>query len=474
MKKWLTWILLLFGIPTLCLAQSLEEVIRLAQDSVITAFQSQYEYEYYQERHEQFEALRKPQLDLSVVPNYMRMISDLSRDYIYQRNYDRFSTAADIKLTQKVLGWGGEAYVGTRAIWSEYLGQDVLHGRTRDYVVAPVIVGYQQPLLGYNVYRWEKAVEDERLEAARKQHAYELHLIAEEATRRFFRLACAQEFLDMCARNKQTADTLYAIAREKASIAMVSLAELRSLELERLNAANALLNARNEEQLARESLQAYLRLDEDSRLLDSRLTVPVQTKMLPLSEEDALRMARANSPALQQKQVALTEARHQQEKARREAGVKVGVDLNVGMQQFGSAVGIERYNPQFYMMGGVTFSVPLMDHGAARKGFSAASAWKAREEQALKEEERALDEDVRTTLENLRSLQQMLTHTSEAVSMADDVFQLTADNYANGLCDIDAYSLAQNRRDQAYNQHLTALANYWITYYHLLTLTQYE
>ena len=88
--------------------------------------------------------------------------------------------------------------------------------------------------------------------------------------------------------------------------------------------------------------------------------------------------------------------------------------------------------------------------------------------------ERALCEDVRTTLDNLRSHEQMLTHTADAVAMADEVFELTAENYANGLCDINTYSLAQSRRDNAYNQHLTAMAQYWTTYYHLLTLTQYE
>ena len=62
----------------------------------------------------------------------------------------------------------------------------------------------------------------------------------------------------------------------------------------------------------------------------------------------------------------------------------------------------------------------------------------------------------------------------EAVALADDVFELTAVNYANGICDINTYSLAQSRRDNAYNQHLTSLAKYWTTYYHFLTLTQYE
>lgn len=473
MKKVLIGLMLLFGGMALCPAQSLDEVVRLAQDSAITSFQNQYEYEYYRQRHAQFEALRKPQLTLDVVPNYLRMVNDLSRYYVYIRNFDRFSTAAQIKLSQKVLGLGGEAYVGSQAIWSEYLRKD-LYERPRDFAVAPLILGYQQPLLGYNAYRWEKAVEDERLEAARKEHDYELHRIAEEATRRFFRLACAQGLRAMSERNKETADTLYAIAKEKAGIAMVTLAELRSLELQRLNAANALLKARNEEELARESLLAYLRIEEDSPLLGSTLTVPHDVKPLDMTDAEALQLARSNHPALQHRQAALTEARHQQEKARREAGVKVGVDLNVGMQQMGGAFGEAYASPQFYMLGAVTVSVPILDHGAGRKGYAAAQAWKAREEQALREEERALREEVLTTLENLRSHQRMLEHTAEAVTMADEVFQLTADNYANGVCDINTYSLAQSRRDNAYNQHLSALAEYWTTYYHLLTLTLHE
>ena len=469
MRKLLIGILCSF--PLLCQAQSLEQVIRLAQDSTLAAFQSRYEYEYHTQKFAQFEALRKPQLELRLKPNYMKIVSDPSRDYVYIRNFNRFSTLAQLQLTQKVLGLGGEAYVSSQALWSEYFRGDQ-RDMPREFVTTPLLLGYQQSLLGYNPYRGEKIVEEKRLEAARRQLNYQLHLIAEEATRRFFRLVCAQGMLDMCERNKQTADTLYAIAKEKAGIAMVTLAELRSLELQRLNAANALQSARNEEQLARESLRAYLRTDDFPA--GSRLTVPTLTRGIPMTDEDALEMARRNSPALQQQQVALSEALQQQEKVRKEGSAKVGVDLNIGMQQLNSNFFGTFKDPKLYVVGAVTLSIPLMDHGASRKGQAAAVAWTHREETALKEEERALSEDVHATLENLRVHQQMLTHTSEAVSLADDVFELTAENYANGLCDINTYSLAQSRRDNAYNQHLSALANYWTTYYHLLTLTQYE
>ena len=49
---------------------TLDEVIRLSQDSAITAFQSRQEYHSRQASYEAFEALRKPQLSLKVVPNY--------------------------------------------------------------------------------------------------------------------------------------------------------------------------------------------------------------------------------------------------------------------------------------------------------------------------------------------------------------------------------------------------------------------
>lgn len=461
--------LLLWGLSALCQAQSLQQVIAMAQDSAITAYQSQHEYDYHLAHYAEFEALRKPQLNLLVSPNYSRVISDPTRNYVYLRYYDRLSAGAQLQFTQKMLDWGGEAYLGTQALWSEYFANDK-NGYPRDFVATPILLGYRQALLGYNPYRWEKAVEDQRLKAARQQHSYELHLIAEEATRRFFRLVCAQGMLDMCERNKQTADTLYAIAKEKASIAMVTLAELRSLELQRLNASNALFTARNEEQVARQALMSYLRLDT----LNGRMEIPRDPKPLDMTAEEAILLAKTNSPAWQHQKATLMEAAHQQQKALKQRGVNMDLDVNLGFQQVGSNLGEAYRNQQFYMLGTLSVRLPLMDHGAARKRYEAATAWTARETDALDEVERALCEDVLTTLENLHSHQQLLQHTAQAVTMADEVFELNAENYANGICDINTYSLAQTRRDNAYNQHLTALGKYWTTYYHLLTLTQHE
>ena len=446
---------------------SLEQAIRHAQDSTIIAFQSRHEYQSNISRYEEFIALRKPQLNLRVAPNYSRLISDLTRDYVYLRNYDNLSAAASVTLSQKMLGWGGEAYIGSQAIWTEYFNSNAT--QVRQFVAAPILVGYRQTLLGYNPYRWEKVIEDQRLKAARQQFQYDLNNVAEEVTRRFFRLACAQSQAEMYRRNLQTTDTLYAIAREKSSILMVTVAELRSLELQRINAANALAMARTAEDEARTRLASFLKLDEDG-LAAMHLEIPQEPKVISLTTAEAIDLARANSPAYQHQIAVVAESRQQEQKAQKEKGVNVSLDVNVGMQQVDPVLGRAYRDQRLYALGAVTFSVPLMDHGAAKSRHAAAQAWMEREENALDEAERKLSEDVTTTLHNINIYRQLLEHTTQAVAMADEVFELNADNYANGLCDINTYTLALNRRDEAYNQYLSALEKYWTTYYHLQTL----
>ena len=450
---------------------SLEAAIRHAQDSTAIAFQSRHEYDYYQLHYDEFTALRKPQLTLRVAPYYQKLISDPTRDYVYLRNFDNFSTAASVRLTQKMLNLGGEAYIGSQAIWTEYFSSDKNSSQVRQFVAAPLLVGYRQTLLGYNPYRWEKVVEDQQLKAARQQHQYDMNTIAEEVTRRFFRLVCAQGEFERYQRNLQIADTLLAIAREKASIAMVTVAELRSLELQRINAANALAMARTIEEEARTRLASYLGMSRDGLSQTVSLQFPQEPKTISLTAADAIELALANSPVYQRQIATLTESRHQEQKAEKEKGLNASVDVNVGMQQVDDVIGRAYRDQRLYALGAVTFSVPLMDHGAAKSRHAAAQAWVEREESALNEAERTLREDVVSTLHNINTYRLLLERTNKAVTMADEVFELNAENYANGLCDINTYTLAQNRRDEAYNQYLSALEKYWTTYYHLLTLT---
>ena len=471
----------LIGLTFLCLlplkstgqvSLTLDEVIRLAQDSAITAFQSHQEYHSQHASYEAFIALRKPQLALKVVPNYSRIVSDPSRDYVYLRNYDILSTSAQLRLTQKVLPFGGEAYVGSQAIWSEFFRKEA-SGYPRQFVASPLLVGYSHSLLGYNPFRWEKKVEDQRLKAARCQHEYDLRLLAEEAAVRYFRLACQQRVLQMRLEEKFLNDTLLAIAREKATIAIVSLAELHSIEVQQQNAANLLEVARHEELKARTELASLLRLGQLPADLPL-LAIPDMIPPVSYTSDEVVKLALSNSPAYQHQLAELTEARHQQYKARKERGINVGIDINLGMQQVNRTFGSAFQNQQLYALGAVQLNIPLMDHGAARKRHEKATAWANRQELASQEVERLLAEDAAVTLQKLESSRDRIARTQNTIKLAETAYNETADNYANGICDINTFTLAESRWATAYTNYLAALEEFWVSHYHLQTLINYE
>ena len=450
---------------------TLDKVIHLAQDSAITAFQSRQEYQSRQASYEAFEALRKPQLSLRLVPNYTHIVSDPTRDYVYLRNFDIFSTSAQLKLNQKVLPFGGEAYVGTQAIWSEFFREQAT-GYPRQFVSTPLLVGYSHSLLGYNPFRWEKQVEDQRLQAARQQHEYDLRRIAEEAAVRYFRLLCRQRLVVVRQEELSLNDTVLAIAREKATIAIVTQQELHAMELQLQNSINLLAAARKEEQKARTELASLLRMRQipnDTALME----IPDMPPLTPYTADEVATLAKNNSPAYQHQLAELTEARHQEKKAHKEMGISVGLDINLGMQQVNSTLGRAYNNQRLYALGSVQVTIPLMDHGAAKKQHAAAMAWGERQESALQETERQLVEDAIVTLQKLNDSRKMLERTGETIKLAESQFYETVESYTNGLCDINTFSLGQNRWVTAYTNYLDALEEFWTAHYHLKTLIEH-
>ncbi|MBQ3360739.1 MAG: TolC family protein, partial [Prevotella sp.] len=147
---------------------------------------------------------------------------------------------------------------------------------------------------------------------------------------------------------------------------------------------------------------------------------------------------------------------------------------NLGLQQVNNTLGSAYKNQQLYALGAVQVTIPLVDHGAAKKRHAAAVGWVERQESALQEVERLLAEDATVTLQKLQTSRALLTTTQRTVTLAEEAYNETAENYANGICDINTFTLAQSRWVTAYSNYLTAMEEFWTNHYHLQTLLNYE
>lgn len=85
-----------------------------------------------------------------------------------------------------------------------------------------------------------------------------------------------------------------------------------------------------------------------------------------------------------------------------------------------------------------------------------------------------MKEEVLNTITEFNAQQQLLKETQVAMKLSDESFEQNQYNYAMGLSDINTFTLAQSRKDDAHNNYLSALSDFWMAYYRLCSLTLYD
>lgn len=125
-------------------------------------------------------------------------------------------------------------------------------------------------------------------------------------------------------------------------------------------------------------------------------------------------------------------------------------------------------------MANVTLAIPILDHGMRRSNYNAAKTRAEYYDVQKAETERVIIESIVNTVNELQIQQMMLEDTKKAMELADESFRQNQYNYAQGLSDINTFTLSQNRKDSAHINYITSLSNFWMAYYRLCAITLYD
>jgi len=465
MKKTIISAIALFFFCSVLSAQhmSLDGVVRNAQDSAITAYRSKNALEQSRWGYNSFLSGRRPQLNFLLTPGYQKIENEPFTHYWKLRNYNMLNTYAEVRLEQQLNGIGGNFYASTGAMWTEYFGADAA---SRIFSTVPLGVGYSNDLLGYNPFKWEKMIEDYRMESALKEHSYELERIASEAESYYIDYYVAYTQCQLCESNSKVTQNLVEIGQEKFGIASITKNELLALELQHLNAENSLFDARRELENARGRLLSYLKIQDFGQELV--LEKPENPEYLAIDYEQALRSAKTNNPSYRKNSENILVARSKLDKAKAKARViQTGIDLSVGVQSNAGKFGSAYLGQTPFVIGGITFRIPIFDSGLAKNRVKSSEYGLKVAQSDFDESERTIELQVSTALRDFNSQQDLLQRTTRALDIADDSFRLAEELYGNGQTDINTFFLAQNRKDEAHMNYLKALKGYWDSYYAL-------
>ncbi|GEM_PF-1299036 len=443
---------------------SLDDAISIAQDSTIAAYQNHNALLRSQWEYSQFLATRKPQLSFELNPTYQKFLSEPALHYYKFRDYNMLNTFGEFRLEQQALGLGGEFYATSGMIWTEYFGADA---GSRIFSSVPLGIGYSNNLLSYNAHKWEKEIRDFHIESEKLAYNYELLAIAEKAENYYVECLVAEAGCNVCMLNSKVTLKSLEIGREKFEIASITKNELFSLELQHLNAENSLFDARQRVKDARSALFSYLQVEDNGEVLQ----IPAVPEYRYIDPEEALRMAEENNPDYRNKREEILRAQQRVDKARAESSfMQSALDLNLGIQNSSDVLPNAYSNQKFFAYGGITLKIPIVDGGLAKSRKKAAEYNLKYAETAVAEQLRVLELSVKLALNDFNTQQNLIDRTSKAVKLADESFALAQELYENGEIDINTFTLALNRKDDAYTNYLKSLQAYWNSWYALKKL----
>lgn len=466
---------LLVGMGTLQAQKHLKldlmRTIEMANDSSLAAFRAQNMYLSGYWEYRTYKANRLPSLTLNATPaQYYRDITrryDSQQDLDIYRTQQSFYATGGLSVRQNFDLTGGTFYLQSDLGYMRNFGDNA----TTQFTSIPIRLGYSQSLIGYNAFKWERRIEPLKYERVKKEFIYNVEQVSEQATSFFFNLAMAQAEYDLAKENVTTSDTLYHIGEQKYKIAAISQADLLTLKLDLVNARNTLKNKESELKRAMFSLASFLNIDKNTVI---ELELPARPRELFIPVEKALECSRNNNPQLLELKQNILEAQREVDRTKKESRFNASLDVSVGFNQVADRLKDVYKNPLQQDLVSISVSVPLVDWGVRKGKYNMARNNLNVVEISAKQDEVSIEEEVIMTVNDFHIQQQLINSAEEALDLSIMAYDETRERFIIGKADISSLTLSLNRQQQAQQNYISALQNYWQNYYKIRRLTLFD
>lgn len=475
MKKLLILILALLLKPALAHSQQvtldLQQAITLANDSSLESFRSKNMYQTSYWEYRSYKANRLPSLTLQLTPaQYYRNITrryDSESDLDIYRKQQSFYASGNLSLQQNVDFLGGTFSVNSELGYMRNFSS----GTYSQYSSIPVRFGYSQDLIGFNAFKWERKIEPLKYEKAKREYLSNSEQISEQTTTYFFNLALAQAEYDMALDNVSSTDTLYQIGLQRFAIASISNADLMTLRLDMINARNTLQNAENAKNRAMSQLAVFLGMDRDTRI---RAVIPGKPEAFFISGDEALEKARLNNPVYLENSQKTLEAEREVSRTRQQSRFNASVSASVGVNQVAETLRDAYQDPLSQELVTLSVSIPLIDWGVRKGKYNMAKNNLSVIKISSRQEEASLEDEILKTVSEFNIQQDMIQSAEEVLDLSIMAYNETKQRYIIGKADMSSLTLSLNREQEAQRNYITALQNYWSSFYRIRRLTLHD
>lgn len=349
---------------------------------------------------------------------------------------------------------------------------DLLGGsKSTSYLASPLYVGLNQPILGYNSFKWNKKIEPIRYEEAKSIYLEDMELLSIRATSLFFDLLLAQISLDIAANNQANNDTIYKITKGRFNYGKIAENELLQMELRLLNSNNEFEQAKLDLEITTFALKSFLGMKDNEGF---ELIPPIDLHRFKVDYARALEEALGNRSTAIAFDRRVYEAQSELGKVKAENRMSVDVYAVYGLTQSGPDIESAYQNPEDQQKLVVGLQLPILDWGLAKGKVKMAESNMELIQTKVDQERIDFEKDLYLKVMQFNMQMSQLRIASKADTIGQKRFEVSKQRYLIGKIDITELNLAQEEKDMARKSYISSLRRFWNSYFEIRKLTLYD
>ena len=411
-----------------------------------------------------------PEVSLSAnVPTYNKRYSTYQREdgtHSYVRN-DFMEVDGPLYVSQKIWPTGGTLSVESSLDWLRQMSGETSGGKNQ-FMSMPIALTLSQPLFGVNSVKWNRRIEPLRYREAKASFLAETEQVAMRAISLFFNLLLANENVHIAEQNLQNAEKLYEVAKAKREMGTISQNDVLQMRLNMLNAQSSLTSTESSRKARMFELKAFLDVEEDILPI-----VPEEIPEVTLVYQDVLNHALENNAFA-------TTMRRRQLEADYSVAYAKGNQRSVTLYaQVGYTGTASRMNEAYRDLLSkevvqVGVSLPLLDWGKRRGQVKVAESNREIVRNQVRQQSQEFNQNLFVLTEQFNHQRQQLRIAEEADTIAQRRYHTNVETFKIGSISTLELSDAQTAKDEARQNRLAQLFNYWYYYYQLRSITLWD
>mgnify|MGYP002856436271 CR=1 FL=1 len=384
-----------------------------------------------------------------------------------------------VNITQKLWPTGGTLSIESSL---DYLHQSSnsspfgggREGASNQFMSLPVAVTLSQPLFSVNHLKWNRRIEPLRYREAQARFLTETEQVAMQAISLYFNLLLTGERVNIARQNLQTAEKLYEVAQAKRRMGTISQNDVLQLRLDVLTARSALTNSESARQAAQFALRSFLDVDTPiAPIMPDSVFGGFAAEISRLDYEQVL------SHALRNNAHAATMRRRQLEADYAVASARANrqtVSLYAQLGYTGTADNLrgayrDLLSNEVIQIG---ITVPLLDWGKRRGQRKMAESNRDIVQGQLRQQAQEFRQNIFILTEQFNNQAEQLRIAVEADTIARRRYHTNVETFKIGSISTLELSSAQTAKDEARQNRIAQLYNYWYYYYQLRSIALWD